>query len=295
MPFRNQPEPLPAHLRCSHGTVERIAPPNVLLFTLCEFQRYFFITITLFGAACNSLCAQQITTQAPPTTISAAAEAAPQVVQLPEAPSQIAYPVAHAVVAAEAAEKVAIESSGSQTYKGGVYVLDKEVVLIYKDRRVEADHVEYDSNSGEVVVTGHVLVTKTGTHERISASHGNYNLKTETGRFYDVSGSYGLTLTPATHRMIYTTDNPFLFTGRMVVKTGPDNYDVYDGTVTSCQLAKPDWLLSASHISLNSEKASAHNATFHLLNFPLLFLPYVTHPADAEARQSVFLIQTIDI
>ncbi len=295
MPSRNQPEPLPAHLRCSHGAVERIALPNVLMFTLREFRRYFFITITLFGLAGNSLCAQQITTQAPPTTISGVTVVAPAVVQLPDAPSEIAYPVAHAVVAAETTEKVAIESSGSQTYKGGVYVLDKDVVLTYQDRRVQADHVEYDSTTGDVNVTGHVLVTKTGTQERISATHGNYNLKTETGSFYDVSGSYGIELTPSTHRMIYTTDNPFLFTGRMVVKTGPDIYDVYDGTVTSCQLVKPDWLLSASHISLDREKASAHNATFHLLNFPLLFLPYVTHPADAEARQSGFLIPTIDI
>jgi LPS-assembly protein len=190
---------------------------------------------------------------------------------------------------------VAIESSGPQTYRGGVYVLDKDVVISYRDRRVQADHVEYDSNTGEATMTGRVLVLKTGTQERISASHGTYNLRTETGRFYDVSGSYGIQMTPAQHRMVYTTDSPFLFTGRVVVKTGPDAYDVYEGTVTSCQLPHPDWLLSAAHIALDKEKASAHNATFRLLNFPFLFLPYATHPADAEARQSGFLIPQVDI
>ena len=272
-----------------------MARPNVHLCTLREFVGYFLITIALFGAVCNSLCAQQITSQAPPAANSDAIAAAPGIVQLPEDPAQLAYPIAHTVVAPDTGDAVSIESRGPQTYKSGVYTLDREVVLTYKDRRVQADHVEYDSDSGEVTLSGHVQVTKTGTQERISASHGNYNLKTETGRFYDVSGSYGLQINGSGHGLIYTTDNPFLFAGRMVVKTGPDVYDVYDGTVTSCQLPKPDWLFSASHISLDRDKASAHNATFHLLNFPLLFLPYVTHPTTAEARQSGFLIPTLDI
>lgn len=249
----------------------------------------------LMGMGCNAVCAQEITIQAPPAVHSPATEAAPPPVQLPDAPSQVAYPVAHAVVEAAPEDMVAIESSGPQSYKGGVYVLDKDVVITYKDRRVQADHVEYDSNTGDATMTGRVLVTKAGTSERVSASHATYNLKTETGRFYDVSGSYGVQMTASTHRMVYTTDNPFLFTGRVVVKTGPDQYDVYGGTVTSCQLPKPDWLLSAAHISMNREIATAHNATFRLLNLPLLFLPYVTHPADAEARQSGILIPTIDI
>jgi len=188
---------------------------------------------------------------------------------------------------------VAFESSGPQTYKAGVYVLDRDVVITYKDRRVQADHIEYDSNTGDMTLTGRVLVTKAATQERISASHGTYNLKTETGRFYDVSGSYGIQMTPAAHAKVYTTSNPFLFTGRVVVKTAPENYDVYDGTVTSCQLPNPDWLIYAAHISMKDQKASAHNATFHLFNFPLLFLPYVTHPADANARDSGFMIPTI--
>ncbi len=256
---------------------------------------YFFITMMLFGVCSKPLRAQNVTTQAPPAVDSSERNSAPLPVQLPEAPSQAVYPTAKPVAATPDPDMVAFESSGPQTYKAGVYVLDRDVVITYKDRRVQADHVEYDSNSGEMTMTGRVLVTKTATQERISASHGPYNLKTETGKFFDVSGSYGIQMTPSMHRMVYTTDNPFLFSGRVVVKTGSETYDVYEGTVTSCQLPKPDWLLSAAHISLNGDKASAHNAVFHLFNFPLLFLPYVTHPKDAEARQTGFLIPTLDI
>ncbi len=45
--------------------------------------------------------------------------------------------------------------------------------------------------------------------------------------------------------MMYASSNPFLFTGRVVVKNGPQEYEVYGGTVTSCQLEHPDWLLYA--------------------------------------------------
>ena len=34
----------------------------------------------------------------------------------------------------------------------------------------------------------------------------------------------------------------------MVVKTGPQEYEIYDGTVTSCQLPHPDWMLYAGKV-----------------------------------------------
>ena len=79
-------------------------------------------------------------------------------------------------------------------------------------------------------LTGHVLVTGGENDERIQASHGTINVQTQTGRFYDVSGSVGLSPRPAAdaaavgQRAVYANGNPFLFTGRLVVKTGPREY-----------------------------------------------------------------------
>ena len=39
--------------------------------------------------------------------------------------------------------------------------------------------------------------------------------------------------------------------------------------------------------------ASAHNSVFRLLNIPLLYMPYVTHPVNTEGRQSGFMIPVI--
>ena len=212
---------------------------------------------------------------------------------LPDGPEQIRYPAAQVVPAPDKTTAVHIESD-TQTEKDGVYTLDGHAVILYKDRVIEADHVVYNRDTDEVTATGHVVVSGGPNHEHMTASHGTMNLKQETGRFYDVIGTVGIERKPNSKGMktVYTNDNPFQFTGKVVVRRGPQEYDVYNGTVTSCQLPKPDWLFWAGHISIDEEQARARNSVFHLLNVPLLYLPYVTHPAN-DSRQSGFLIPMI--
>ncbi len=251
--------------------VRNFLPPETSR-ALRHFAGYFFITTTLTLASHPQLRAQEMTTQAPPAA---------------ELPSAVVVPPALDP------DIVAIESTGPQSYRAGVYTLDQNVVITYKDDRVSADHIEYDSNSGELTLTGNVLITRKDNDERIHASHGTYNLRTLAGRFYDVSGSVGITVHNTPGHSVFTNGNPMLFTGRLVVKTGPHNYDIYDGTITSCALPKPDWILSADHFMVDDDQARGKNATFRLLNVPIFFLPYVTHPTDPDQRQSGILIPTI--
>jgi LPS-assembly protein len=244
---------------------------------------YLLITITVLAASHPHLAAQEVTSQAPPPGVTVDA--------LPDGPDRAKYPDAIVLPEAAGATDVVMESSGNQSKTGTLFVLDRDVVVTYGDRKVAADHIEYDSESGDVTATGHVRVTGGPNQEMISASHGTMNIKAQTGRFYDVVGSVGLKT--GGHTLEYASSNPFLFTGRMVVKKGPQDYEIFDGTLTSCQMARPDWLLSAGKFSVDSEKARASNSVFHLLNVPLLYLPYVTHPVDSEDRQSGFLIPVI--
>ena len=255
-------------------------------------HRYLFITITLFAASHPHLFAQKITTQAPPANLPTST--------LPDAPGTAStatqYPTAQPLLPPVSPNSPVIESA-TQTYANGIYTLDGDVLITwpaYEARRIQADHIEYDTNSGDITATGHLLLVGGVNSERIQADHGTFNIRTLTGEFYEVSGSVGIRApsNPA-HRVVYTTSNPFLFTGRKVVKTGPRDYDIYDGTITSCQLPKPDWLLTSAHFSVTADKATAHNSTFRILNIPLVFLPYVTAPTDAAQRQTGFLIPTI--
>jgi len=232
------------------------------------------------------LRAQELSNQEP-------APSSQQQTTLPESPGADSerYPDAIVLPAPDDGSMVVIESSGPQTKTGSRYTLDRDVVITYKDRRVEADHIDYDSDTSELNASGHLKVTGGQNNESISASHGTMNLKTQTGRFYDVKGTVGLR--PPGQKPVYDNGQPFLFEGRMVVKTGPQSYDVYGGSVTSCQLPHPDWQLYAGKFSVDSKKATAKNTVFRIINVPLFYLPYATHPVDGEERQSGFLIPII--
>lgn len=218
--------------------------------------------------------AQEVTSKAP-------------IAGLPDGPD---LPVATVVEDDAGTEPVSLDSD-TQRKAGGVYTLDGNVVIHYRGRVIEADHVEYDETTDEVTATGHLHVQGGRNREEIRASHGTVNLRTQTGRFYDVTGSVGVKTSGK--RLTYVTANPFLFTGREVVKTGEATYEVHDGTVTSCRLPHPDWMFSASLFSVDEERARGKNSVFRLLNVPLLYLPYVSHPIDDETRQTGVLIPIV--
>jgi LPS-assembly protein len=246
---------------------------------------YLLITTTVVGSSHPHLLAQQVTNQA-----TSVADAQQSSTSLPDEPSATRYPRAEVMPPVDDTTAVEIESD-TQSKLGSRYVLDGDVVITYRDRIIKADHMEYDTETGEVTADGHFHVTGGANYEDIHASHGTMNLIRQTGRFYDVTGSVGLK--NSGHGMTYASSNPFLFTGRLVVRTGPQDYEIYEGTLTTCQLPNPDWMLYAGKFVVDSEKAKAQNSTFRLMNIPVLFLPYVTHPVDPDGRQSGFLIPEI--
>ena len=275
--------------RLTIGTVPRREPLGLRRVAIASLHNIFiFITITACAGSFAHLAAQQVTTVAPPA--SAPENSASATAQYPDAlpvfdQSGIPFQI----------------SSDAESLQGNRYILDGHVAITYKDRTLRADHIEYDDATGDVTLTGHVTVDGGENAEHIAASHGTFNIHTESGRFYDVSGSMAPERRPAvgpvpsTARAVYANSNPFLFTARILTKTGPRDYAFDHGTFTSCQLPKPDWLLSAAHFNSNGAKAHAANTVFHLLGMPLLWLPYATHPVDASTRQTGILIPELGI
>ena len=137
---------------------------------------------------------------------------------------------------------------------------------------------------------GHVRLQGGRNNELILADHGKLNLDLETGRFENVTGSVGRQPSASKRKLVYTTANPFLFTGRVVIKEGPERYQIIQGTMTSCLLPDPDWRIHSSLIRVNYGEARAKNSYFTLLGVPILYLPYVTHPVDTTTRKSGLLI-----
>jgi LPS-assembly protein len=199
----------------------------------------------------------------------------------------------------------AVLESDTQSRHGDIYLLAGDVEIDYQDHILRADTITYNAATGDTTAQGHLRLTGGPNGESIQASHGTYNILTQTGQFYDVAGSVEMRpastpvlkptnaatgVAPASRSAGFISPNPFLFDGRLVVKTGPESYVIYNGSVTSCLLPHPDWQLYASKFTLADGKASATGSTFKLLGIPVLFLPVVTHPTNADQRESGLLI-----
>lgn len=270
-----------------------------------------FISTILAAATHQHLHAQGVTPEEPPSTSvpiqnpSISATAAAQTTE----PDLSTIPRAVPLPPEKTPELAVIESDNPQSRHGEIGYASGNVVVTYGDHVLHADSITYDHATDIVTLEGHVELTGGVNDEHIMASHGTYNLRTQTGRFFDVHGSVGLfrpTAAPtftntnsglatanASHPAGYQNANPFVFEGRMVVKSGPTDYTVYNGSVTSCLLPRPDWQFFAGKIALNGDKARAVNSTFRVVGIPLLFLPYVTHPVDTQQRQSGLLIPVL--
>jgi len=208
---------------------------------------------------------------------------------LPDAPD---YPIAEVVAAPPSGVPVRLESKQQEKH-GSVYTLNGDVRIDYKDYTLTADKVSYDDETKEAEADGHVRLQGGRNNELILADHGKLNFDLETGRFENVTGSIGRQPSASKRKLVYTTANPFLFTGRVLIKEGPERYQVIQGTMTSCLLPDPDWRIHSSLIHVNYGVARAKNSYFTLLNVPILYLPYVTHPVDASARQTGLLLPVV--
>ena len=202
---------------------------------------------------------------------------------LPDAPG---YPIAEVVATAPPGVPVKLISHQQEKH-GNVYLLTGDVRIEYKDYILTADKVSYNRDTSDVEADGHVQLQGGRNNELIIADHGKLNLDLETGRFENVTGSVGRQpavskpFTP-NRKLVYTTSNPFLFTGRVVIKEGPERYLIIHGTMTSCLLPDPDWQIHSAQIRVNYGEARANNSYFTLLGVPILYLPYVTHPVDTK-------------
>ncbi len=170
-----------------------------------------------------------------------------------------------------------------------IYHVRGHVEIRFGEYILHCDQATYDSTSGQVTATGHVVFDGGPRNEHLVGSHATYDVSRDTGKFYDVIGSTGVRL--KTKTMFLTSSTPFFFTGKMVEKLGPDRYRVNDGYVTSCQLPKPKWQLDSktAFVELGND-AVMHHATLRVSGIPVFYFPFMEHPVDNLGRKSGFLI-----
>jgi len=170
-----------------------------------------------------------------------------------------------------------------------VYSVRGHVEIRFSTNTVRCDQATYDSTSGQITATGHVVFEGGAHNEHIVGSHATFDVSRDSGTFYDATGSTGAKV--KNHMMFLTSSTPFFFTGKVVERLGPDHYRVYYGFVTSCQLPNPKWQLDSKVADVEvGDEAKMHHATMKLHGIPVFYFPFVEHPADNLGRKSGFLV-----
>lgn len=155
------------------------------------------------------------------------------------------------------------------------------------DMLLKADEIDYDEKNGYAEARGNVKFDHFTGGEHIEADKVEYNLKEETGKYYNVRG-----YAPAkieTRPGILTSKSPFSFEGKWAERL-QDRYILHEGFVTNCKLPKPWWRLSGSSFDIiPGERAIAHKSVFSVRRIPLFYTPMFYKSLERAPRKSGFL------
>jgi LPS-assembly protein len=252
-----------------------------------------FVFITLLALCHPQLRGQILTNAAPPAPQQAStgppsADSDPHT--LPDDPGDEVIPVARPEPVP--AGGIPIRANARQQSRvGDTWTLTGQVVVYYRDYILRADKVIYHQSQSELEADGNLHLTGGPQDVDIEASHGDMRLDMHTARFFNATGSIGV------HRsgkaVVYSTTNPFLFSGRVLLETGEGDYRIVDGTMTNCRLPHPDWQLFSRAIRMRNDEASTANSIFKLFGVPVFYLPYLRHPVTDTGRESGLLIPVI--
>jgi LPS-assembly protein len=177
------------------------------------------------------------------------------------------------------------ESRGNWKYlRGGARI-------VTHDEEVSADEIDFNTVTQLAYLRGHVHYRNFSKGDTVEAERGEYNLKTQEGRFYVVKGT-----SPAqgiSEPWLLKTTNPFYFEGEWAERHN-NRYIIHNGFITDCVLPKPWWTLHAPIFDVvPDDRAIAHKAVFRVKNVPILYLPAFYRPLGREDRQSGFLTPNI--
>lgn len=191
---------------------------------------------------------------------------------------------------APAADVVKIDAE-TQDNEGSMHHYRGHVVIDTIDRKLEADEVDYDQDTGEVEARGHVRFENYLEGDKIECDHGKYNYYDETGIFWDVRGTSPAKI--VARPGLLTTNNPFYFEGKYAERKG-DHYVLHDGFVTDCKIPKPWWKLTAPKFDIiPNQRAIGYHAVFHIKKLPLFYLPAFYKSLKRLPRKSGFLTPSV--
>ncbi|MBV9769095.1 MAG: LPS-assembly protein LptD [Bryobacterales bacterium] len=179
----------------------------------------------------------------------------------------------------------------TQEVDGDLRHLRGNVHLEAADKKLDADAVDYNDDTGEVEAWGNVRYENFLDGTKLNCDHATYNVNTESGVFYDVRGTSETTI--VARPGLLTTNNPFYFEGKWGERMD-GKYIIHDGFVTDCKIPKPWWRLTSTKFDIiPGQRALTYHAVFHIKKLPIFYFPAYYKSLKRLPRQSGFLTPNI--
>ncbi len=174
-----------------------------------------------------------------------------------------------------------------QRKEGDIYFADGKVEIQYKNFRLRADHVQYNTKTYKVTASGHVLFDVDTQH--LTADSADFNVQSGAGQFEHVRGE--VTVEHKPNANVLVSPNPLTIEAEEVRRLDARTYSIEHAWLTVCEPDKPFWTFSTSHATLEVDRTVAMvNADFRIFRLPLLYFPYASLPAGRNLRKSGLLI-----
>ena len=184
-----------------------------------------------------------------------------------------------------------VVEADTQEADGDLRHLRGHVHLESEDKKVDADAVDYNDDTGDVEAWGNVRYENFLDGTKLNCDHATYNVNTEAGVFYNVRGTSETKI--VARPGLLTTTNPFYFEGQWGERID-GKYIIHDGFVTDCKVPKPWWRLTATKFDIiPNDRAITYRAIFHVKKVPIFYFPAYYKSLKILPRQSGFLTPNI--
>jgi LPS-assembly protein len=173
-----------------------------------------------------------------------------------------------------------------QRLAGKIYYADGNVDVVYQNARLRADHIEYNTETQEIIARGHVQLDYKNQH--VEAADASYDLRTGRGIFHDVRGTFRVERRPSP--MLLVSPNPIYFQAQEAERLNDTTYKIRGAWLTVCDPDRPVWKFYAPAATVRLQKSiHLENGNFRVFSVPVLYLPWATLPAERR-RDSGFLV-----
>lgn len=184
-----------------------------------------------------------------------------------------------------------VEAEHEET-EGDLRHLRGNVHIESQDKKIDADAVDYNDDTGDVEAWGNVRYENFLDGTKLNCDHAKYNVNTETGIFFDVRGTSETKV--VARPGLLTTTNPFYFQGQWGERLEGGRYVIHKGFITDCKVPKPWWRLTSTKFDiLQNDRAITYHAIFRLKNVPIFYFPVYYKSLKNLPRQSGFLTPNI--